>query len=153
MRSEGAVRGAAPSTYARVVASINDLLARITDIDDRLAALPADAFDERITLREDRSALTALLRSEGAALSDAKDLAAIRRRVAVLEHRIEEARGNRLSASAGAQTGRGGGIDPRYVHAINAKLDEAAGVAELRKELQRLRFKLAGLEEGNEGQA
>ncbi|MFQ5555192.1 MAG: hypothetical protein ACE5GC_07485 [Acidimicrobiia bacterium] len=126
--------------------SINDLLARINEVDERLAALPREAFGERLTLREERKALTARLRVEGATLRDEKDDAAIRRRIAVLEHRIEEARGNRLSASAAAQTGRGGGIDPRFVHAMNAKLDEAAGVAELHKELQRLRVRLARLD-------
>lgn len=126
--------------------TVEDLIRLLSDVTARLETIPADAYGERITLREEERELRGRLREAGNLLSGPEDLESLRRRIREIEHRIEAAVGNRLSASAAAQTGRGGGIDPRDVHMLNRKLDAAAGMANLRKERDRLRARLTSLE-------
>lgn len=56
-----------------------------------------------------------------------------------LERRLEQILDGHLSQSAAAQTGRGGGIDPEYVHRLNRQIDEGAGVDALRADIARVR--------------
>jgi hypothetical protein len=128
------------------MSTIEALTRRIGEIEDRLAALPADAFNERITLHEEERELRTELRHAGHELFGEDETEMLRLQIADLERRIEAARGVRLSASAAAQTGRGGGIDPEHVHAINAALDRSSGVGGLQAELHRLRVRLAELD-------
>jgi len=128
------------------MSTIEALTRRIGEIGDRLAALPADAFNERITLHEEERELRTELRRAGHELFGEDEAGMVRRRIADIERRIRDVRGTRLSASVGAATGYGGGIDPEYAHALNAALDEAGGVGGLQAELQRLRVRLAELD-------
>jgi len=126
--------------------TVEDLIRLLSDVTARLETVPADAYGERITLREEERGLRGRLREAGNALTGPQDLESLRRRIREIDQKIESAVGNRLSASAAAQTGRGGGIDPRYVHMMNRKLDAAAGMDELKKERDRLRARLNSLE-------
>ena len=128
------------------MSTVEDLIRLLSDVTARLETLPADAYGERVTLRQEERELRGRLREAGNALSGPEDIASLRRRIREIERRIDAALGNRLSASAAAQTGRGGGIDPRYVHMMNRKLDAAAGMDDLKKERDRLRFRLSSLE-------
>ena len=60
-----------------------------------------------------------------------------------LERRLQDIVEGHLSHSAAAQTGRGGGIDPEYVHRLNRQIDEGAGVDALRADIARVRRLLA----------
>jgi hypothetical protein len=44
-----------------------------------------------------------------------------------------------VSQSAAAQTGRGGGIDPWFVHQLNRAIDKGTGVAELKDEIRKIK--------------
>ena len=127
--------------------SIETLAQQLGDVEDRLAALPADAFNERITLREEEREIRSRLREAGHTFFGEDEAAILRLQITDLERRIEAARSARLSASVGAATGYGGGIDPDVAHAVTASLDEAADVATLQRKLQERRVRLAALDE------
>lgn len=119
------------------LADVEAVRRELVEIMDRLAALPADAYDERSRLRDRREALRA--RAAGLAVPDETDRDRMLERVAFLERRRDEILERTVSRSAGAQTGMGGGIDPEYVHRLNRDIKDGGGLAEVDAELRRLR--------------
>jgi hypothetical protein len=121
---------------------IDSLVAELAEIHTRLSELPEGSFPERAALRDRR----ALLRKEARELGNASTAthpAAAHDRLTYLKAELNRRMGGRLSQSAGAQTGVGGGIDPKFVHRINRKIDDATNVEELRGEIWSLERMLA----------
>ena len=98
------------------MSTFETLSKRLSEVEDRLAALPPDAFNERITLRDEERDLRTQLRTAGHEQFGEDEAEILRLQIADLERRIEAARGVRLSASVGAATGYGGGIDPQLIN-------------------------------------
>lgn len=123
-------------------AVLRDLVAAEAELE----RTPSDQFARRQALRERAAELRTVLRDFSDGWTDHLSIDALRRRIAVVERRIEEHFGDRLSHTSGAQTGFGGGLDPKVLHGMNRAMDQAAGLTAMRGELARLRDRLAKLE-------
>lgn len=120
-------------------------LRELTHVQDELAATPEDDFANRQRLREREKELRSRLRAFNETWTDHLSIDQIERRIAVLEARIEAHYGNRLSHTAGAQTGMGGGLDPTVLHQMNRAMDKSNDIAGMKAELTRLEDKLRSM--------
>ncbi len=125
-----------------------ETLRSLTDVQAALAELADDDFDRRQELHEREKTLRAALRSFSAPGTDEDSIDQLKRSIAEAERRIEDHFGNRLSHTSGAQTGYGGGLDPKYLHQMNRAMDSANDLAGMKAELSRLKDKLKTLESG-----
>ncbi len=121
------------------------VIGELADVQARLAAAPENDFGGRAGLRSRRDAL----RAEAAELRsatplDALDEAELRARLQRLEEQRDRHLSTHVTASAAAQTGHGGGIDPEYVHQLHRQMDEAAGLEAIEEEIRRIRNALGG---------
>ncbi len=121
-----------------------DVVGDLADVHARLAAADDDDFATRADLRSRQEAL----RAEAAELRAAAPVSSLDE--AQLRSRLDRLMTKRslhldahIGASAAAQTGEGGGIDPAYVHELHRQMDEAVGLAEIEEEIRRLRNALA----------
>lgn len=125
--------------------SIDDVLRELAVVQDELLAVPPDDFGRRAELLTRQDAL----RSEAAAARTAvpDDLSAdqLERQIEHLEAEILRHLDTRPAASAGAQTGMGGGIDPYFLQEMNQKAAAAFGLEVKQAELQRLKARLGEL--------
>jgi hypothetical protein len=133
-----------------VESGLESVTKELIEATGRLDELPADAFAERAELRDHIHALQARARDLRAVAGSGLSADQIRTRIGNLESRIAKQAGNHLSASAAAQTGRGGGIEPRDVHRLNRQMDEASGMEGMRRELAALRTELAAIQSNDE---
>ena len=121
---------------------------QLAEVADQLARLPEDAFEERFQLRQRQEGLRAQAREALATTGDLLSADEARSRLEQLKgQRQRFLDDTRLSHLAGAQTGQGGGIDPKYVHDMHRRMDEAFdldGVNAAIARLERLIAKLAG---------
>lgn len=124
---------------------LDDVRRELAVLAERLAALPADAFSERLDIRGRQAELREIVRRHAVA-GDLLGADQIRRRIAVVRRQIEAHYGNRLSTRVGPQTGMGGGLDPAVTHEMNRKMDALADIEGLRKELRQLQDRLASFE-------
>lgn len=115
--------------------------AELASVHADLAELPASAFEQRAVLRDRLSELRALVAELRAASPTDRD--GLKVRLRRLEAELERRLAYRVSPSAGAQTGRGGGMDPEYVHILNRQIDQGQDVAELKAEIRRIRTLLS----------
>ncbi len=123
---------------------LTDVIVELADVQAALATAPEDDYEARADLRSRQDAL----RAEAAKVRDAQPLdalgeAELRGRLERLERQRDRHLSAHIGHSAAAQTGEGGGIDPKYVHDLHRQMDEAAGLAELEEEIRRLRNALA----------
>lgn len=120
---------------------LDAVLADMVRVRAKIAELPRSAYEQRNALHARLAELrTAAARARQPSESDTE---ALRDRLRRLETQLEQRLGTRVSQSAAAQTGRGGGIDPWFVHQLNRRIDQGTGVAELRAEIRRVRAQLA----------
>ena len=124
-------------------------LRELSEVQASLADCPADDIAQRASLRRRENELRDQLRAFSAAWTDHLSIDQIKRKIAELEHRIEDHYGNRLSHTSGMQTGFGGGLDPKVLHEMNRAMDESNDLVGLRAELSRLRDRLSRLESGS----
>lgn len=119
---------------------VDEIFAGLTEIQRRLDALPVDALQERADLAERRAELQ--LRARVVALDAVTD-SEIESKLRRLRKEFDKRMQGRLGHSAAGQTGLGGGIDPKHVHELNRRMDEATDVASLRAEIAHLEQRLA----------
>jgi hypothetical protein len=102
-----------------------------------LDALPGDAFNERITLRDRIIELEAAI-----AAATPIDRESLRDELAELKDRHLELVGTRMNPSmAHGGLGLAGGIDPNFLHKANSRIDEMTGIAQVEariREIERL---------------
>lgn len=118
-------------------AALEEAIAELLATNAEHDALPPDAFERRVELQSrltDLRAIIAELRTQ-----TPTDRAALRERLGHLEAELKNRLHFRISASAAGQTGQGGGVDPEYVHALNAEISKGQGVAQLQDEIQWIR--------------
>ncbi len=123
-------------------------LRALTAVQAELSESSEEDLDRRHGLREREETLRAALRSFSAPGTDEDSIDQLKRSIAEAERRIENHFGNRLSHTSGAQTGYGGGLDPKYLHQMNRAMDSANDLAGMKAELSRLKDKLKTLESG-----
>lgn len=104
---------------------------------EELAALPSDAFQERITARQRILALEADL-----AAATPIPVGSLTEELARLRETHRRLRSARLDPSnANGGLGMGGGIDPNFLHRANRRIDELTGIAAIEariREIERL---------------
>jgi hypothetical protein len=112
------------------------ILAEMAELREEHSRLPPFAFDRRV---EVQNRLTALHASAASLRSPvAADQEAGRARLARLTAELQRRLAQRVTHSAAAQTGQGGGIDPEYVHTLSRQLDASLELSELKAEIHRL---------------
>jgi hypothetical protein len=131
--------------YAQFV-DLDVILAELSDVAAKLSDLPDDAFAERFELRQRQEELRAASREMLAESGDILSADEARMQLKRLEAERDQYLGTRLSHSAGAQTGQGGGIDPKYVHDMHRRMDAAFDLDSVNAEIDRLKTRLAKLE-------
>lgn len=123
-------------------------LRALAAVQAELTTVADDDIDRRQALQAREEALRTDLRSFSAPGTDEESIDQLKRSIAEAERRIEDHYGNRLSHTSGAQTGYGGGLDPKYLHQMNRAMDSANDLAGMKAELSRLKHKLNTLESG-----
>jgi hypothetical protein len=117
--------------------TLDEVLAEMVRVRRELAELARSAYERRNALHARLAELRGL--AADAREPSATDVEALHSRLRRLESELERWLGSRVSQSAAAQTGRGGGIDPRFVHQLNRAIDKGTGVAELKAEIRKIR--------------
>ena len=125
----------------------DELLTELSEVAARLAELPADALEERFRLRQRQEELRAVARNQLAETGDILSADEARLRLAHLTSRRDRYLDDtRMSHLAGAQTGQGGGVDPKYVHDMHRRMDELFDLDGINAEIGRLQRLVARLE-------
>lgn len=120
---------------------LDDLLQRIRDIENELAAAAGD-FGERVELREQQRELRAIAARlslrERAPADIARELEHLKRvRAQIMDGHLS------VGHVGGGNGPGGGGIEPRDVFAMNKSIDEAGDRAELERRIEKLQRELA----------
>ena len=114
-------------SYDSLVDEPFELEMELNLVREDLEALPGDAFNERITLRDRIIELEAAI-----AASTPIDRESLREELAELKERHLELVGTRMNPSmAHGGLGLAGGIDPNFLHKANSRIDEMTGIAEV----------------------
>ena len=129
------------------LADLDDIRTELIVLAERLQRLPADAFNERLTIRMRQEELREAVRTAQthALAGDMMSADQIERRIDGLRERIRQHYGNRLSSSSGPQSGMGGGLDPKYLHQMNRAMDAANDITGKKDELRHLEERLAAM--------
>ncbi|RZV43435.1 MAG: hypothetical protein EX267_08265 [Acidimicrobiia bacterium] len=92
-----------------------------------LKALPADAFNERITVRDRIIELEAAIAAATPIRPDS-----LREELSALRERYLDLVGTRMNPSmAHGGLGLAGGIDPNFLHKANSRIDEMTGIKDV----------------------
>lgn len=127
---------------------LTDILWEIEAVKQELLVAPGDESARRQDLHDRDDALRVGLRAVGQTKADRLSVEQLKRRIAVIEQRIREHQGLRMSHTSGAQGLGGGGIDPQWLHRWHRAMDRSADLDGMRAELAALRGEMARLEEG-----
>ena len=122
-------------------------LRELEEVRNELAATDPTDFTRRQDLRDREAALREQVRSFSQEWTDHLSIDQLRRRIGEVEAQIEDHFGNRLSHTSGGQSGFGGGLDPKYLHAMHRAMDKSGDLEGLKAELRRLKDQLARLEQ------
>ena len=125
--------------------SLEALRKELSDIEKQLYELPADAFRERIGLRDRQMELRALAGTLHMQTVSTDDLLAKladleRQRNALLEDHLDMAHTGGATGAGGG--GGGAGIDLQHVMKINEAIDRSSGRDVIEKEIQELRVEI-----------
>lgn len=124
-----------------VEANLDDVLAELRDLQQRLSELPEDAFAERLRAQERRRELHAYaaeLRDSSRSSEDLqKELDDLRR----LRDQVFERHLSIGNIGPGGGEG-GGGIEVRYVVEVNRTIDEAWDLGRIQRQIRELEVKL-----------
>ena len=124
----------------------SETLREFNAVQEELSRLPEADFARRQDLRDREEELRGELRSFSIEQTDDMSIVQLKRLIASVEGRLKDHYRNRLSHTSGAQTGFGGGLDPKVLHRMHRAMDEAGDLPALKAELARLKDKLANLE-------
>jgi hypothetical protein len=114
-----------------------ELQIELSMVKEELEALPADAFNDRISLRDRIIELEAAI---AAATPPARD--SLQAELAELRAKHDQLRRTRINPStAHGGLGLAGGIDPNFLHKANRRIDDMTGIADIENrilEIERL---------------
>jgi hypothetical protein len=115
---------AAGSSYDSPMDDVFELELQLRYAQEDLEALAANAFNERITLRDRIIELEAAIASSTPIRRDS-----LRQELAELEKKRLKLVGTRMNPSmAHGGLGLAGGIDPNFLHKANSRIDEMTGI-------------------------
>ena len=104
-----------------------DLEIELRNVTEQLKALPVDAFNERITLRDRINELEAAIAAATPIRPER-----LREELSELRERHRKLVGTRMNPSmAHGGLGLAGGIDPNFLHKANSRIDEMTGIKEV----------------------
>ena len=116
------------------MSDIDAILNELADIDQKLEELPADAYDERITLRSRHEELRQEAAQLAAAAQDDRPTAEIQAELGALRHQLQEIEDGKIDVVM--QSGGGGAAGPGAeglgAIGINQQIDSASGADEIR---------------------
>ena len=121
-------------------------LRELARVQDELRDLPRDDLAGRHDLHRREEQLRGELREFSAAWTDHLSIDQLKRHIASVERRLQDHYSNRVSHVTAAQTGFGGGLDPKVLHRMHRATDEVGDLPAIKAELTRLKDKLANLE-------
>ena len=124
----------------------SETLREFNAVQEELSRVAESDFTRRQDLRDREEELRGELRSFSVVHTDDMSIDQLKRLIASVEGRLEDHYSNRLSHTSGAQTGYGGGLDPKVLHQMHRAMDAAGDLPALKAELARLKDKLATLE-------
>lgn len=115
--------------------SLDDVRRELAEIHDRLLALPADDYEQRLALKDRQNELRQLSYAllEGEPLHDREVLRAAYERMSDLRDRLLDHHLHYTSTSVGDA-----GIDGAFTEAINRAIDTGLGVDEVEERLQEI---------------
>lgn len=128
---------------------LDEVLADLLEVQDRLLAVPADDFTARAELSNRQDALRSEAGRARAAIPDGLSAEQLDEQIAHLEEEILNHLDTRPSASAGGPSGGmgGGGIDPDKLHEMHRKMAASFGLEGKREQLRRLKVRREQLQE------
>lgn len=116
------------------------ILEQLLDAERRLRDLPADAFEQRVELRE---RLVELRAAAGAVARESDTTSSLRRYLGQLELRRDAIKDRRIDDSS-LDGGLGGmGIDSRLTGELNRRIEDAADLPSLEQEITHIKQVLA----------
>jgi hypothetical protein len=120
---------------------LDEVLADLAEVQDRLLAIPADDFSARAELSNRQDALRSEASRVRRAIPDHLSADQLDEQIAHLESEIVAHLDTRPSASAGGPSGGmgGGGIDPDKLHEMHRKMATSFGLDEKRAVLRRIK--------------
>lgn len=124
---------------------LDEVLSELAAVQDELLATPADDFGRRADLTNQQDALRAEAAAARSTVRDDLSAQQIEQQIDHIRTQILRHLDARPAASAAAQTGQGGGIDPFLLHQMNQKASEAFGLDDLYAQLRKLEVRLAEL--------
>ena len=120
--------------YSRPMEDPFELEIELATVRAELEALPADAFNERITLRDRIIELEA---AKAAATPPArKSLRTELERLRAKHHELSRTRMDPSNAHGGL--GLAGGIDPNFLHQANRRIDEMTGIKDVEARIREI---------------
>jgi len=135
-------------TFIDPADSFTQALRELNDVQRELAETDPTDFTTRQDLKDRETALRETIRGFSQEWTDHFSIDQLRRRIKEVERQIEDHYGNRLSYTSGGQSGFGGGLDPKYLHAMHRAMDKSGDLEGTKAELRRLKDQLARLEDG-----
>lgn len=130
--------------------TLGDVLRELEAVKQALIATPDDEWARRQDLHDREAALRDELRALGRGQVGQPSIEQVKRQIAVVEQRIKDHFGLRMSYASGGQGGPGGGgIDPQWLHKWHRLMDRSADLKGMRDELRALRAELARFEESS----
>ena len=123
----------------------SETLREFNAVQEELSRLPETDFARRQELGDREEELRGELRRFSVEHTDDMSIDQLKRLITSVEGRLRDHYSNRLSHTSGAQTGYGGGLDPKVLHRMHRAMDEAGDLPALKAELARLKDKLATL--------
>jgi len=127
--------------------SLDEVLADLAGVQDEILATKDDDRAARAELSNRQDALRSEAAEARSAIPSDVSVGDLEHQIELLEQEILGHLDTRPSASAGAGTGRGGGIDPDFLHEMHRKMAKSFGLEEKKERLRRLRNRLAELQE------
>jgi chromosome segregation ATPase len=126
------------------MSDIDAILKELNEIDVKLDELPADAFNERITLRERHEELQAEAKQLAAAAHSDRPTADIEAELASLEQRLSDIKGERIDVveQSGGGDAAGAGAEGLGAQGINWQIEASEGVPQIRERIGDLKGEL-----------
>jgi len=123
------------------MSDIDAILRELAEIDEKLETLPADAFNERITLHDRQTELRAEVARLSAEIPADRPTADIEAELASLENRLAEIKGERIDVveQSGGGDAAGAGAEGLGATGINWQIEQAEGAPAIRDRIKVLK--------------
>lgn len=123
------------------MSDIDAILRELGEIDQKLEDLPADAFDERITLRSRHEELRQEAAQLAAAAADDRPTSEIQAELGALRHQLQQIEDGKIDVvvQSGGGSAAGPGAEGLGAIGLNQQIEAAQGADEIRGRIEHLR--------------